>query len=116
MLKSLTCLVVWLSYNLLHHGVLVSSYDMLISNSDIRFVDLLLLTFSLIYSTKQQKDNSEVKEFELSSQVSPWIYWSGWPLYAIGFTISSLHKPIRMSMTCERISWILLFIREVIKS
>ena len=52
----------------------------------------LLLAFSLIKITKPQKAHSENKEFELSPQVFPWLYWGGWTLYALGYTISGLHK------------------------
>lgn len=67
--------------------------NVLISNPGIPYVGLLLLAFSIITVTKQQKDkNEDDKELELSTQVFPWLYWGGWTLYALGYTISGLHK------------------------
>jgi hypothetical protein len=66
--------------------------NVFISNPGIPYVGLLLLAFSLITFEKQKKDSTGDKELELSSQVFPWLYWGGWTLYALGYTISGLHK------------------------
>ncbi|UJR20386.1 hypothetical protein I4U23_023517 [Adineta vaga] len=64
--------------------------NVLISNPGIPYVGLLLLAFSLIKIKKQQ--NNDEEKLELSTQVFPWLYWGGWTLYALGYTISGLHK------------------------
>jgi len=66
--------------------------NVLISNPGIPYVGLLLLAFSLITFTKSQKDNGEDEQLEINPQVFPWLYWGGWTLYALGYTISGLHK------------------------
>jgi hypothetical protein len=66
--------------------------NVLISNPGIPYVGLLLLAFSLITFKKQQTNDGDDNKFEVSSEVFPWIYWGGWTLYALGYTISGLHK------------------------
>lgn len=66
--------------------------NVLISNPGIPYVGLLLLAFSLITFTKRQKNDDENREFQLNPHVFPWLYWGGWTLYALGYTISGLHK------------------------
>lgn len=62
--------------------------NVLILNPGIPYSGLLLLAFSLITFTKSEKE----KELEINPQVFPWLYWGGWILYALGYTISGLHK------------------------
>lgn len=64
--------------------------NVFISNPGIPYIGLLLLAFSLISITKPLR--SEKREWELKAQVFPWLYWGGWTLYALGYTISGLHK------------------------
>ena len=68
--------------------------NIFISNPGIPYVGLLLLAFTLITLTKrnvdQEKDPLLVEE--VNPQVFPWLYWGGWTLYALGYTISGLHK------------------------
>lgn len=66
--------------------------NVLISNPGIPYVGLLLLAFSLISIKKRQKPDGTYKRLEIDPQVFPWLYWGGWTLYAIGYTISGLHK------------------------
>lgn len=69
--------------------------NVLISNPGIPYVGLLLLGFTLISLTsveKQGGSNSNAKSLQINPQVFPWIYWGGWTLYALGYTISGLHK------------------------
>ncbi|CAF2522331.1 unnamed protein product [Rotaria sp. Silwood2] len=66
--------------------------NVLILNPGIPYVGLLLLAFSLITFTNSKKDDEENNELEISPQVFPWLYWGGWTLYALGYTISGLHK------------------------
>ncbi|CAF0863280.1 unnamed protein product [Adineta steineri] len=60
--------------------------NVLISNPGIPYIGLLLLAFSLIKFEKQEEKH------EINTQVFPWLYWGGWTLYALGYTISGLHK------------------------
>ena len=66
--------------------------NVFISNPGIPYVGLLLLGFSLITFTKSNKNNGEDEQLELDPHVFPWLYWGGWTLYALGYTISGLHK------------------------
>jgi len=67
--------------------------NVLISNPGIPYVGLLLLAFGLINFTKQRQHNDDGEgKLELNPHVFPWIYWGAWILYAIGYTISGLHK------------------------
>ena len=66
--------------------------NVLISNPGIPYIGLLLLAFSLIKIKKRQKDDKDDEHLELSTQVFPWLYWGAWTLYALGYTISGLHK------------------------
>ncbi|CAF0965504.1 unnamed protein product [Rotaria sp. Silwood1] len=66
--------------------------NVLILNPGIPYVGLLLLAFSLITFTNSHKNDKEHNELEISPQVFPWLYWGGWTLYALGYTISGLHK------------------------
>ena len=101
-LISLTCLSVMFALRLLAPRLIalllwygwasLLNRNVFISNPGIPYVGLLLLAFSLIKITKPQKDHSDNKELELSPQIFPWLYWGGWTLYALGYTISGLHK------------------------
>ena len=81
--------------------------NIFISNPGIPYVGLLLLAFSLITLTKTttttttttKRDTDDVDEpkaqvlgEEVNPHVFPWLYWGGWTLYALGYTISGLHK------------------------
>ena len=66
--------------------------NVLILNPGIPYVGLLLLAFSIITFTKKRKCVDEDEGLEVSPQVFPWLYWGGWTLYAMGYTISGLHK------------------------
>lgn len=66
--------------------------NVLILNPGIPYVGLLLLAFSLISFKNSQKADEDNEELELNPQVFPWLYWGGWTLYALGYTISGLHK------------------------
>lgn len=99
-LASLTCLSVIFALRLfaprriafvLWYGwACLLNRNVLISNPGIPYVGLLLLAFSLITINKPLR--SETREWELNPQVFPWLYWGGWTLYALGYTISGLHK------------------------
>ena len=62
--------------------------NVLISNPGIPYVGLLLLAASLITLTPSKTHD----HLELNPHVFPWIYWGGWTLYALGYTVSGLHK------------------------
>ncbi|CAF1292235.1 unnamed protein product [Rotaria sordida] len=66
--------------------------NVLILNPGIPYVGLLLLAFSLINFTNSQKNDKENNELELNPRVFPWLYWGSWIMYALGYTISGLHK------------------------
>ena len=66
--------------------------NVLISNPGIPYIGLLLLAFTLIKIKRQHQDERPDEDQELSTQVFPWLYWGGWTLYALGYTISGLHK------------------------
>ncbi|CAF3328661.1 unnamed protein product [Rotaria socialis] len=66
--------------------------NVLILNPGIPYVGLLLLAFSLIKFTNSDKNSTENHEVNISPEVFPWLYWGGWTLYALGYTISGLHK------------------------
>lgn len=66
--------------------------NVLISNPGIPYIGLLLLAFTLIKIKRPGVDEQQGLAPGLSTQVFPWIYWGGWTLYALGYTISGLHK------------------------
>ncbi|CAF1405284.1 unnamed protein product [Rotaria magnacalcarata] len=66
--------------------------NVLILNPGIPYVGLLLLAFSLIKFTNSDNNSTENHEVNISPEVFPWLYWGGWALYALGYTISGLHK------------------------
>jgi hypothetical protein len=101
-LISLTCLSVmfalrlvaprFIAFLLWYGWACLLNRNVLISNPGIPYVGLLLLAFSLITFLKQKTGDGEDEKLELNPQVFPWLYWGGWTLYAIGYTISGLHK------------------------
>ena len=111
-LISLTCLSVLFAFRLFYPRLVsiilwygwasLLNRNVLISNPGIPFVGLLLLAFSLIeIKTKNTIDSStssnsrESKQeiiHQLDPRVFPWIYWGSWTIYALGYTISGLHK------------------------
>ncbi len=101
-LISLTCLSVMFALRLVAPRLIalllwygwacLLNRNVFISNPGIPYIGLLLLAFSLITFTKKQNDDGEDQELELNPQVFPWLYWGGWTLYALGYTISGLHK------------------------
>lgn len=96
-LITLTCLAILFAFRLFSPRLIslflwygwasLLNRNVLISNPGIPYVGLLLLAFALI-TFEQGKD----QKLQLDSQVFPWLYWGGWTLYALGYTISGLHK------------------------
>jgi hypothetical protein len=49
---------------------------------------IFLLAFSIIAFRKQEINNGECKESELSAQDFLWLYQRGWNLHALGYTVT----------------------------
>jgi hypothetical protein len=97
-LVTLTCLAVLFAFRLVSPRLIalclwygwacLFNRNILIANPGLPYVGLLLLAFTLITFTKSNTN----EHLELDPQVFPWLYWGGWTLYALGYTISGLHK------------------------